>query len=397
MQQPENQLNKDLKALIVEDSRDDAELLVSMLESAGYAVSYRQVQTRDEMARALRDEHWDLILTDHKLPRFSDSEAWALVRSEGLDVPFIVVSGVIGEEAAVEAMRAGANDYIMKNNLRRLVPAVERELREARNRREWRETEKELPRLYREAQVAIRVRDEFISVASHEFKTPISTLLLQVQILKRLFMSGTLASAPADQIAARFVVAERQAGRLVELVENLLDVSRLAVGRMSLRIEELDLREFAQQVILAVCEQFAAARCPVKLEAAEEVRGKWDRFRLDQVISNLLANALKYGPGKPVTVSIRRQGERVLLTVRDEGIGIAKSDQERIFGKYERGVTIENFGGLGLGLFLVKQIVEAHGGSIRVESEPGAGALFWVELPIDSSQAAASGELTENG
>lgn len=222
--------------------------------------------------------------------------------------------------------------------------------------------------LFRELQRAVRVRDEFLSVASHELNTPLAALSLSVQRAKR-----ELASPALDR-------AMRQVGRLARLVEQLLDVSRLQSGRLVLEPVETDLIEIVRECVARLEEQRAETGSTIVVEAPESLVGSWDPLRLEQVVTNLVSNALKYGAGSAVTVAVTEDGERVVLVVRDRGIGIAPLDIERIFGRFERAVSIKQYGGFGLGLWITREIVEASGGRISVESAPG-DTRFTVSIP----------------
>lgn len=233
--------------------------------------------------------------------------------------------------------------------------------------------------LYRQSQEAIRVRDEFLSIASHELKTPLTPLQLRVDSMLRL------ASRSGDSYRTSPETLEsmrRQVRRLSSLVDGLLDVSRIRSGRMELQIEEVDLVPVVAEVVQRFSAEAAQAGCEVTLDAPAPVRGSWDPVRLDQIVTNLFTNAIKYGARKPVRISIRKEGTHARLRVQDEGIGISRQDVKRIFGRFERAVSDRHYGGLGLGLYITRQIVQALGGDIRVESEPGQGALFEVTLPL---------------
>ncbi len=666
-----------LRVLSVEDSADDTELILLELRRGGFAPSCERVATPEEMREALRRSPWDIILADFKMPRFSGPEALELLKAEGLDLPFIIVSGRVGEDVAVQSMKAGAQDFFRKDNLTRLPVAVERELREAERRREgrrvsaalreaqhhegllldsikdyaifrlstegiiasWnpgvervkgykasefigqpfamlftpeqreqdkpmselrqaaaegifqgegvrlrkdgslfeaelvlrpirdergrvtgfvkvtrdisarkrqerhlrflaeastllvdsldmkvtfsslarlavplladlcsvetladdgslelvavahedparealaRELRRRFPRrtdtpygvmrvirsgkpelmndvpedffvqdakgdeerlrafkglglrsylavpllargrcigalsfaylesgrrydeedlrlaeelarraslafdnsmLYERAQEAIRLRDEFLAVASHELKTPLTPLQMKLQSLRRAAEAAPQACLPADQVIRNLQVAESQVGRLNTLVHALLDVSNISSGSLALDLDDVDLTAVVREVVTRFEGQSLKASCAVEVEAPGPVVGRWDRMRLDQVVTNLLSNALKYGPGKPVHLRVEPQEGRVTLTVRDEGIGIHPEHLLRIFDKFERAVSERHYGGLGLGLYIVRQIVEALGGSITARSSPGEGATFEISLP----------------
>ena len=184
-----------------------------------------------------------------------------------------------------------------------------------------------------------------------------------------------------ERVSGKLGGAHRQVDRLASLVSTLLDVSRIATRRISLELSEVDLTLAVREALERLREVFAQAGCDVTFQSWEPVVGRWDALRLDQVIINLLTNAAKYGQGQPITVSVEADQEQARLTVRDEGIGIAAEALPRLFGRFERAVSVRHYGGLGLGLYISRQIIEALGGRVSVDSRPGEGATFTVELP----------------
>jgi PAS domain S-box-containing protein len=234
---------------------------------------------------------------------------------------------------------------------------------------------------FSEAEEAIHLRDDFLSIASHELRTPLTALLLQLQSMRYALDKEEQPATESTKFSRKLESSTRQTERLVSLVDDLLDVSRLSLGRLQLHREELDLAEVAREIVERHASQASAAGCPLRL-AADSVRGAWDRLRIEQVLTNLIANAIKYGSGKPIDVVVSGLEPFARLSVRDRGVGIQPADLDRIFGRFERAVSGRHYGGLGLGLFISKQIVEAHGGTIRAESEPGDGSVFHVRLPM---------------
>jgi len=238
-----------------------------------------------------------------------------------------------------------------------------------------------------EAQEALQQRDEFISVAAHELRTPLTALQLKLQSLER--------TSNPDRRIERLGGAVRQTERLSRLIERLLDVSRIAQGRVEMALERFDLSALVRQVADDFRDPSLESRAPLQLDVPERVEGCWDRLRLEQVLVNLLSNAVKYGAGKPIVVSLEADDHKVRLKVADRGIGIAPDDVDRIFGRFQRAAPIRNYGGLGLGLYITRYIVEAHRGSIAVESELEHGSTFVVELPrwsikpVDEHETAA--------
>ena len=237
---------------------------------------------------------------------------------------------------------------------------------------------------------AIVLRDDFLSVASHELKTPLTTLKLDVTNVLRLARQGTGdKSAP---IVANLRRMDAQAARLNHLIDELLDVSRIAAGRLELELEEVDLAEVAIEAGVRFAEEASRRGAPLHVDAPVPATGTWDRGRLDQVVTNLLSNAVKYGDGKPIEIAVVADDDRAALIVRDNGVGIRPGDHARIFERFQRAVSSSNYGGIGLGLWIVKQIVLALGGSVTVKSRPGAGSTFRVELPRTRTALGAPSE-----
>ncbi len=230
------------------------------------------------------------------------------------------------------------------------------------------------------AQRAVAVRDEFLSVASHELKTPLTSLSLTLQMLLRNHRRGR---ATPEETMARLEGLRGQIGRLERLIEQLLDVTRIGRGHLAIEREEADLGTIVRETAGRMQGDAGRAACELSVRVEGPVEGFWDPFRLEQVITNLLSNAIKYGAGRPVEVVVAPDpaSDVVRLSVRDQGIGIAPEDLGRIFERFGRAVAPESYGGLGLGLFITRQIVEAHGGQVVVTSQPGAGSTFTVELP----------------
>ncbi len=226
---------------------------------------------------------------------------------------------------------------------------------------------------------AVTARDEFLSVASHELKTPITPLLLQLQRLRKLEKDRLAGRAPA--LAPSLDIAEKQVKRLTILVSNLLDISRITSGRLQLQYEPVDLSALAEEVVARFQPELRSAGCSVTLHTGAPVTGTWDRSRLDQSITNLLTNAMKYGQGKPIEIWTEAVDSRARFRIRDQGIGVAPEDQARIFERFERAVSEHDFAGLGLGLWIVREIVESLNGSVQVVSAKGEGATFTIDLP----------------
>ncbi len=383
----------DLRVLLLEDSELDAELVVHQLVDGGLQCAPERVQSRSEFAAALDRGGWDVILSDYSLPGFDGGAALHLARERCPDVPFLFVSGAIGEEVAIETLKAGATDYVLKHRLERLVPAVRRALAEARERAERRRLEAELRRRAEELAEADRRKDEFLALLAHELRNPLAPLRNGLQILR-------LAEGDAVARAQARAMMERQLGHLVRLVDDLLDVSRITRGKMELRRSRVRLEDVVGSAVEAARPLIDAAGHtldvalpdrPVVLDA--------DLTRLAQVFANLLTNSAKYTPpgGRIWLTAEARDGE-VVVAVRDTGIGIPVEALPTIFDMFsqvDRSIE-KTTGGLGIGLALVKGLVEMHGGTVTAVSPgPDRGSTFTVRLPVLDRRPAAAGPATD--
>ncbi|WP_224246926.1 hybrid sensor histidine kinase/response regulator [Hyalangium gracile] len=360
------------RIILADDNADMRDYVRRVLSSSFEIEAFPDGQAALEAALAHPP---DLVLTDVMMPGL---DGFALLRALREDprtrgLPVVMLSARAGEEAAIEGLEAGADDYLVKPfSARELRARVRSNVELARMRRELSRQEG----LAVSLREAIQARDEFLSVASHELKTPLAAFRLQLDLIERQLPPESRAL-----LSQRLGIAARQVQRLHGLVETLLDVSQISMGRLSLRLEDVDLSGLVRETVERMREELERAGSPVTLETQGPLVGRYDRLRIEQLVTNLLSNAARYGEQKPVEVQVREVGGSAVLTVKDQGIGIAPEDRSRIFERFERAVSVRKYGGFGLGLWIARQVVEAHGGRIQVDSTPGQGSAFTVELP----------------
>jgi signal transduction histidine kinase len=226
---------------------------------------------------------------------------------------------------------------------------------------------------------ALETRDEFFSLATHELKDPLAALLLSIEVLKRF--ADRQGSIPVPLLTQQLEVSKRQGDRLAAMIDNLLDVSRISSGRTQLDLEALDLCELVRELAGRFGQQARSAGTALIVAPCTPTIGYFDRFKIEHAVGNLLSNAIKYGAGRPVTIRLEGDAATAWIAVEDQGIGISEADQARVFERFERASGDYKAQSLGLGLFIARSMVEAHGGSIRLRSEPGRGSTFTIELP----------------
>lgn len=239
-------------------------------------------------------------------------------------------------------------------------------------------------RLYKLSQDAIELRNDFLSIASHELNTPITSLKLQLQIVQKIMSGGIKEEQVLTRFANSIGASIRQVDRLIGLVQVLLDVSRIQSGQFSFNFKEVLVHELVNEVIDRNQEMLSNGSCTLTITSLTQACVNWDKMRIEQVITNLLTNAVKYAPG-PIELSLVEEHDQLVLSIRDHGDGIPEDKLRKIFERFERATNSETVGGLGLGLFIVKQIVEGHNGHIEVRSAPDYGTCFTVTLPYDAS------------
>jgi signal transduction histidine kinase len=403
-------MNPSLKVLIVEDSEDDMLLMLRQLRLGGYDVESERVETSATMQAALEQKQWDLILSDYTMPEFSVPEALGVLQTLNIDLPFIIVSGTIGEETAVAAMKAGANDYLIKGNLARLVPAVERELREVEVRKQRRRAEQALQdsearyRLLMEEKVREltrldKLKDDFLSTISHELRTPMASMKMVILMLEMKIK---------EEPEKRYVsILKRECEREIKLINDLLDLQLLEVGRHEAELDSICLSEWLPQILRPFYQKTEERQQGFTLSIDPNIPLVTTYMNgLKRVVIELANNAYKFTPsGEKISVraelSLRSLDDvpSVLLSVCSSGVEIAYEEQIRIFEKFYRipGKDPWQQGGTGLGLSLVKKLVEqVLLGTVSVRSRLGR-TTFFIEFPasLDGDCTAVVGDVAD--
>jgi signal transduction histidine kinase len=377
---PGKQMGKPLNVLIVEDSENDALLLLRELKRSGYEPAYERVCTADGLNTALEKLPWDIIISDFVMPQFGGLEALKLIKRKGLDIPFIITSGKISDDTAVMSMKAGAADYIMKDNLTRLGPAIERELQETSIRKENEQASKTLKE--RDAELHVlkqidRLKDEFIGLVSHELRTPLTVIL---GALSTVITEGDRLSAKETKQLVGDAYSEAEL--LSDILANLLELARAQANRLQINEEPVNIRETIDIVINRKKQQMVSH--PVSIDCDDLITVNADRVRLQRIFHNLLDNAIKYSaPRTKIEVFAKQKDGEIIIGVKDKGIGISPEKQGMLFEPFSRlEPQNSNVTGTGLGLVVCRRLVEAHGGRMWVESQPGSGSTFLFTLPV---------------
>jgi signal transduction histidine kinase len=240
----------------------------------------------------------------------------------------------------------------------------------------------------REVERELEASSAFLGTVGHELRNPLAPLFMQAQYLLDAAQQQAGGAVPADWLIAQLESFLDRMRKFIGMLDRITDVSRVGSGHLDLELESVDFREVVREVVSGFEREAAGARSALSLRANEPLVGTWDRLRLAQIVTNLVSNAIRYGAGKPIEITLTAEGVQARLDVRDHGIGIAPEDHERIFRRFERATQRRMTGGFGIGLWIVRESVRAMGGSIELGSVPGEGSRFTVRLPRDGSDRA---------
>jgi two-component system sensor histidine kinase EvgS len=373
-----------LDVLIVEDSEDDALLLMQELRRGSYNPTFERVDTFEAMSAALAEQTWDIIIADYSMPDFSAPAALKLLQESGRDLPFIIVSGAIGEDTAVATMKAGAHDYVMKDNLVRLNPVIQRELQEAMERREHKRAEEEIRRLNAELEQANRLRSEFMGAMSHELRSPLNIIIGYNSLL----IDGVFGSLTQEQVDILQRV-DQSSRELLDLINTTLDLSRLEAGRMPLELQEVSVSDLIDQVYTEIRSLHERPDLNFEKKMAADLPSlRTDPTKLKVVLKNLIGNAVKFTEKGSLTVEVCGHNGGTEISVTDTGMGIAPEALPIIFEPFRQAhsSTMRSHSGAGLGLYIVRRLLELLGGTITVESQVGHGSTFRVWVPNGESR-----------
>jgi len=379
------------KLLIVDDLPENLLALSHILQQEDRVVY--TASSGDAALQLLLQHEFALAILDVNMPGMDGFELAELMRGteKTRHIPIVFVSAA-GKELnyAFKGYETGAVDFLYKpldiaavqSKVKVFVALYRQRLQMQRQVEALEKSRAELHATQIELQRLLQVRDEFMSMVAHELRTPLNTLLLETQMRKMHLDRGNAAAFSAEQLRPMIARDGRQIQSMIRLINDMVDVSRIRSGKLSVRAGNTELSGMLQRIASDLEQQAAAVGVTIHLRAPQPVHGVWDEFRIEQVIINLLTNALRYGDGKPVEVTLSTAGGFAEVAVRDYGIGISEADQQRIFAPFERAGSKQVKEGLGLGLYIARQLAETHCGELGVQSAPGQGSVFVLRLPL---------------
>jgi len=392
--------------LLVDDLPENLRALNALVR-ADDRVIY-QARTGEEALALLLEHEFALAIVDVQMPGMDGFELAELMRGTGKTrhIPIVFVSAA-GKELnyAFKGYEAGAVDFLykpldpeaVKSKVNVFVDLFrqKQEVRQIVDQREA--TVRELNAVQQELQRALDMRDQFMSMVAHELRTPLNTLYLEAQMRKLQLERGNMDHFAPEQLERMVARDMRQIHAMVRLIDDMLDVSRIRAGKLSIRPARVDLEALLQRIVGDLSHHAADMHSELRLSIVQPVAGCWDEFRVEQVIVNLINNALRYGGGKPVDVRLHADSRNARIEVIDQGVGIPEEVLPKIFEPFERGKMEGMPAGLGLGLYISRQLAEAHGGTLTARSKPGEGAVFIFTLPrVEEVSTVGSGPTVDN-
>jgi signal transduction histidine kinase len=382
--QSENNHNR-LRVLLIEDAPSDAEIEIAELRRNGFDVSAHVVETKDQVRESLGTNSYDVVLADYSLPNFRGMDALDILREQNLNTPLILVTGALNSETAVECVKQGAMDYVLKDHLARLSVSVRRALEDTRLRQERARAQEQLANKVEELARSNCDLEQFAYVASHDLQEPLRMVASYTQLLSERY-KGKL-----DSAADRYInYAVEGATRMQALLEDLLAFSR--IGRNGVTPAPTDLNSVLDEVLKNLAVTLKEHGVTVTCSPLPTISA--DHFQVVQLFQNLIGNSIKFRAKRNpcVTISAERRGHDWLFSVFDNGIGIAAEHNDLIFKIFQRLHTRVEYAGNGVGLAICKKIVEHNGGRIWVESELGRGSNFRFTFPAAVADKAGKTE-----
>jgi signal transduction histidine kinase len=374
-----------LDVLVVDDVKENLVALNALLSCENLNIYL--AKSGSEALELMMQHDFGLALLDVQMPEMDGFELAELMRGSNKtkNIPIIFVTAASKHSGHIfKGYESGAVDFLIKPLNAHIVKSkVNVFLKLHQQKIELKQQVEQLNQTKHELELAVGVREEFMSIAGHELKTPLTSLKLQSQMRLRNLDKGSSVLFTPVKLLEMFNSDNIQIGRLTRIIDDMLDISRIRSGKLSMKYDNFDLCALVTDILENHKELFKTAGIQTRIDfACDSIIGNWDKFRIEQVITNLFTNAIRYGAKKPVEIRVHTELDRAFIIIEDKGIGIAKKDLKRIFQRFERATGSEDRG-LGLGLYIVTQIIEAHKGLIKVESHQGEGSIFTIELPIN--------------
>ncbi len=395
--------NEKIKVLIVDDLSENLRALDAILRAPDRMIM--QARSGLDALELLLDHDFALAMVDVEMPEMDGFQLAELMRgtekTKHVPIVFVTAAGmelnyafkgygagavdVLYKPLDINAVKSKANVFVELFRHRTAFENQVKALEESRKEQEC--LLKQLQATQAELQHSLNMREEFMSLVAHEMRTPLNTLFLEVQVRLSQLAKNNLTIFTPEHLQKMLGRGERQLKSIMRLIEDMLDVSRIKNGKLSIQPQDANLSSLLRQLAEDLTPLARESETEFVLEIASEVEGHWDAFRIEQIIINLMTNAIRYGKGKPVHVSLNLDGEHAVIKVADQGVGIAEHEQKKIFEAFERSGNNEVRAGLGLGLYISKKLAEAHAGEISVISQKDSGSTFILRLPLKGAAA----------